>query len=115
VVTGAIDGRGVITRDRLLAIAQIFTADPDLRKQASLARKRVLTRALADRMGVAAGNQRVRQAVTMWSAIVAGSYLGRHSMADHYDPHHDDQLVERMTAELAATFADVMGQAPKPE
>jgi len=115
VITGAIDGHGVITRDRLLAIAQIFTADPDLRKQASLARKRVLTQALADRMGVAAGNRRVRQAVTMWSAIVAGSYLGRHSMADHYDPHHDDQLVERMTAELAATFADVMGQAPQPD
>src|ERR1700744_2043706 len=115
VLTGAIDGRGVITRDRLLATAQIFTAHPNLRKQASLARKRVLTQALADRMGVAAGNRRVRQAVTMWSAIVAGSYLGRHSMADHYDPHHDDQLVERMTAELAATFADVMGQAPKPD
>ena len=51
----------------------------------------------------------------MWSAIVAGAYLGGHSMADHYDPHHDDQLVERMTAELGATFADVMGQAPQPD
>lgn len=112
VLTGAIDGRGVITRDRLLASAQVFTAHPNLRKQASLVRKRLLTQALADRMGVAAGNRRVRQAVTMWSAIVAGSYLGRRTMADHYDPRTDDHLIERMTAELGATFADVMGDNP---
>ena len=86
VLTGTIDGRGVITRDRLLAIAQIFTAHPHLRKQASLVRKRVLTQALADRLGVAAENRRVRQAVTMWSAIVSGAYLGRSTMAAHYDP-----------------------------
>ena len=63
-------------------------------------------------MGVAAENLRVRQAITMWSAIAAGAYLGGHSMADHYDPRDDDRLVERMIAELAATFADVMGNDP---
>jgi AcrR family transcriptional regulator len=112
VLTAIIDGRGVITRDRMLAMAQIVTADPNLRKQASLARKRVLTHALADRMGVSPGNGRARQAVTMWSAIAAGAYLGRRSMANHYDPRQDDQLIERMVAELAATFADVMGVDP---
>jgi hypothetical protein len=45
----------------------------------------------------------------MWSAIAAGAYLGGRSMADHYDPRDDDRLIERMIAELAATFADVMG------
>jgi AcrR family transcriptional regulator len=112
VLTAIIDGRGVITRDRMLAMAQIVTANPNLRTQASLARKRVLTQALADRMGIAPGNRRVRQAVTMWSAIAAGAYLGGRSMADHYDPRQDDQLIERMIAELAATFADVMGDDP---
>jgi AcrR family transcriptional regulator len=112
VVTAIIDGRGVITRDRMLAMAEIVTADPNLRKQASLARKRVLTRALADRMGVAAENRRVRHAVTMWSAIAAGAYLGRRSLAAHYDPRQDDQLEERGLAELAASFAEVMGKAP---
>ena len=112
VLTAIIDGRGVITRDRMLAMAQIVTANPNLRKQASLARKRVLAQALADRMGVAPGNRRVRQAVTMWSAIAAGAYLGRRSMAEHYDPRQDDQLIERMVGELAATFADVMGDRP---
>src|SRR5580693_9878356 len=61
---------------------------------------------------VAAENRRVRQAITMWSAIAAGAYLGGRSMADHYDPRDDDRLIERMIAELAATFADVMGNDP---
>jgi hypothetical protein len=34
-------------------------------------------------------------------------------MAAHYDPGQDDQLEERMTANLAATFAEVMGKAPE--
>lgn len=113
VLLAIIDGRGVITRDRMLAIAQIFTAHPNLRRQASLARKRILTQALAERMEVAAENRRVRQAVTMWSAVAAGAYLDRHSMAAHYDPGQDDQLGERMITELAATFAEVMGKAPE--
>jgi hypothetical protein len=33
-------------------------------------------------------------------------------MADHYDPRTDDQLLERMRAEISATFADVMGDNP---
>lgn len=111
-VTAIIDGRGVITRERLIAMARVVTANSNLRKQASLARKRVLSQALAVRMGVAAENRRVRQAITMWSAIAAGAYLGGRGMADHYDPRDDDRLMERMIAELAATFADVMGNDP---
>ena len=48
-VTEIIDGRGVITRERLIAMAEVVTANVDLRKQASLARKRVLSQALAVR------------------------------------------------------------------
>jgi hypothetical protein len=33
-------------------------------------------------------------------------------MADHYDPRTDDHLIERMIAELSATFADVIGDKP---
>jgi len=112
VLTGAIDGRGVITRDRMLAVKQVITALPNLRQQVSLARKRILTEALADRLGVAEEDRRVHQAVTRWSAIAAGAYLVRGSMADHYDPRTDDHLIERMIAELSATFADVMGDNP---
>jgi hypothetical protein len=35
-------------------------------------------------------------------------------MGDDYDPAQDDQIIERMIAELAATFADVMGNDPCP-
>ena len=114
VVTAITDGRGVITQDRMLAMAEIVTAHPNLRKQASLTRKRVLTRALADRLGVPADNRRVRQAVTVWSAIAAGTYQSRHTMGAHYDPAHDDQLPERAISELNTTFTEVMGKAPRP-
>ncbi|MGB7165581.1 MAG: TetR/AcrR family transcriptional regulator [Mycobacterium sp.] len=109
VLIAIIDGRGVITRDRMLAMAEIVTAQPSLRRQASSARKRILTRALADRMGVTAENRRERQAVTKWSAVAASAYLDRYSMAAGYDPRQDDQLEDRATANLAATFAQVMG------
>jgi AcrR family transcriptional regulator len=112
VVTAILEGRGVITRDRMLAMAEIVTAEPHLRKQASLARRRVLTQGLADWLGVATENRRVRQAVTMWSAIAAGSYLARRSLAAHYDPEQDDRLIERMVEELGANFTEVMGKAP---
>jgi len=112
VVTRIIDGCGVITRDRMLAWAQVVIAHPDLRQQMSLARKRVMTQALADRLGVDGEDRRVHQAVTRWSAIAAGAYLGGDSMGEHYDPRTDDQLLERMIAELSATFADVMGDNP---
>jgi hypothetical protein len=104
----------VITIDRMLAMAEIVTAHPNLRKQASLTRKRVLTRALADRLGVAADNRRVRQAVTVWSAVAAGAYLNTNTMGAHYDPAHDDQLPERAITEFTATFTEVMGKAPLP-
>jgi len=107
-----IDGRGVITRDRFLAVAQVLTAHPNLRQQVSLARKRIMAGALADRLGVAEDDRRVHQAVTRWSAIVAGAYLVGGTMADHYNPWTDDQLIERMIAELSATFSDVMGDDP---
>jgi AcrR family transcriptional regulator len=113
VVTAIIDGRCVITRERMLAMSEIVTGDANLRKQASLARKRVLTQALADRLGVAEDNRRVRQAVTMWSAVAAGAYLGSGTLGAHYDPRQDDQLTERGLAELVASFTEVMGKPPR--
>jgi AcrR family transcriptional regulator len=112
-VLGAIiDGRGVITRDRMLAMARIVTATSHLQKQASAVRKRVLTQALAERMGVGSQDRRLQHAVTMWSAIAAGAYIGQLSWPRNYDPRRDDRLPERMIANLSETFAEVMGEAP---
>jgi AcrR family transcriptional regulator len=109
VTTAIVHGHGVITRERMLAMSEIVAAHPNLRKQASCARKPVLTRALADRLGVSVDNLRARQAVTMWSAIASGAYVSRSTMADHYDPGLDDQLEQRMVVELTASFTEVMG------
>ena len=69
------DGCGVTTVDRLAIVAQIVQANADLEKQASTARERLITHALAERMG-------------------------------------DDQLAERMTADLAAAFVEVTRERP---
>jgi AcrR family transcriptional regulator len=112
VLVAITEGRGCITLDRMLAIGELFTANASLRKQASVSRKRILTIALAERMGVAAENRRVRRAVTTWSAVAASAYLDRHRMADNYDPSHDDHLKERVVHELGTTFTEVLGSAP---
>ena len=112
-VLGAIiEGRGVITLDRMLAMGRVVTGTSHLQKQASAARKRVLTQALADRMGVGPQDRRVQRAATMWSAIAAGAYIGQLHMPPNYDPRNDDRLPERMIASLSDTFAEVMGEAP---
>jgi AcrR family transcriptional regulator len=111
VIGAIIDGRGVITRDRMLAMGRIVTARPYLRKQVSAARKRVLTRALADRMGLDSQDRRVQRAVTLWSAVAAGAYVDRLGMAPGYDSRDDDRLSERVAANLSQIFADVMGPA----
>jgi AcrR family transcriptional regulator len=112
VLVAIVDGKGVITRDRMLALAQVMTPQPSLRKKASSVRKRILTQALAERLGVAPEDRRVRQAVMKWSAVAGGAYLDRLSMADHYDPAQDDHLSERMIAELGSTFTEVTGEEP---
>jgi len=112
-VLGAIiDGRGVITLHRMLATGRIVTGTSHLQKQASAARRRVLSQALADRMGVGSQDRRVQRAATMWSAIAAGAYIGQLHMPPHYDPRNDDLLPQRMIASLSDTFAEVMGEAP---
>jgi AcrR family transcriptional regulator len=112
-VLGAIiDGRGVITLHRMLAVARIVTGTSHLQKQASAARRRVLSQALADRMGVGSQDRRVQRAATMWSAIAAGACIGQLHMPPHYDPRNDDLLPQRMIASLSDTFAEVMGEAP---
>jgi AcrR family transcriptional regulator len=115
VLVAIVEDRGVITRQRMLALAQTMTPQQSLRKKASSARKRILTPALAQRLGVAPENRRVRQAVMKWSAVAGGAYLDRLSMAAHYDPAQDDRLTERMISELGSTFTEVTGEEPAHE
>jgi hypothetical protein len=85
---------------------------PASAKAVSAVRERLLTQALADRMVVGSQDRRVQRAATMWSAIMAGAYIGQLHMPPNYDPQQDDRLSERMIANLSETFAEVMGEAP---
>ncbi|HZQ30408.1 MAG TPA: TetR/AcrR family transcriptional regulator [Mycobacterium sp.] len=107
-----IDDRGVMSRHRMLDMAHIVTTHPRLQRQASALRKQLLSHALADRLGVTPNDRRVRHAVSLWSAIAAGSYAGRLGMPSNYDPRSDDRLRKRMLSRLARTYARVTGENP---
>jgi AcrR family transcriptional regulator len=103
-------GRGVTTVDRLAIVAQIVQTHADLERQASAARKQLITQALADRTGVDTQHATVRPATTTRTTIdAAPSGTGA-----SYDSVGDDQLAERMTAELTAAFFEVT-RRPTPD
>jgi AcrR family transcriptional regulator len=59
VICDIANGAGVITRERMQALAHILTASLDLREKASALGKEVLSVALAERMGVGPEDSRV--------------------------------------------------------
>lgn len=114
-LSAIINGRGVMTQARMLALAPIIASSRHLQQQVSAARKHILTHGLATHLRVDPHDQRVRRAVTMWSAIMAGvNASGRAGPANH-DLQHDRRLHERMIARLTETYDEVMGQPPAPE
>jgi AcrR family transcriptional regulator len=101
---------GVTTRERLLALAHILTAQPHLRQQVTDLRRRVLAVPLAAHMGVAADDRRVRHALTLWAAIMTGSYNFPGSAGVH--PRDDGRVPELMVQRLHETFVQVTGLEP---
>jgi AcrR family transcriptional regulator len=112
-VTAIAEGRGAVTLDRLLAMAQISNATRNLQRKLSAARKRVITQPLADWMGVDPQDPRVKRALTMWSAVAASAYVGGAGMPEDYDPRRDEMLSERIVANLSQSFGDVTGKDPE--
>jgi len=112
VISDIADGAGVITRERLQALAHILTASMDLRKTASALGKRVLSHALAERMGVGPEDPRVRQAVTIRSAVIAAAYNFDRGGRVRLDPRNDGRVPELMVKRLNDTFTHITGRAP---
>ena len=111
VISDIADGAGVITRERLQALAHILTASMDLRKTASALGKEVLSHALAERMGVGPEDPRVRQAVTIRSAVIAADNFDRGGRV-RLDPRNDGRVPELMVKRLNDTFTHITGRAP---
>jgi len=112
VISDIADGAGVITRERLQALAHILTASMDLRKTASALGKEVLSHALAERMGVGPEDPRVRQAVTIRSAVIAAAYNFDRGGRVRLDPRNDGRVPELMVKRLNDTFTHITGRAP---
>jgi AcrR family transcriptional regulator len=103
------NGVGVITRERLEAVAHILTTSPQLQKQASAHRKQVLSVALSDRLGVAVDDRRVWRAVTAWSATVVAAYSPYVGRPVRVDPSNDARVPELMCERLEHTFSHITG------
>ena len=112
VISDIADGAGVITRDRLQALAHILTASMDLRTKASALGKQVLSVALAVRMGVGPEDSRVRQAVTIRAAVIAAAYNFDRGGRVRLDPRNDGRVPELMVERLNDTFTHITGRAP---
>jgi len=112
VISDIADGAGVITRERLQALAHILTASLDLRTKASALGKQVLSVALAVRMGVGPEDPRVRQAVTIRSAVIAAAYNFDRGGRVRLDPRNDGRVPELMVKRLNDTFTHITGRAP---
>jgi AcrR family transcriptional regulator len=115
-LTAIANGVGIMTRERLVALAHILTAQPHLRKQVRAQRRQVLTIPLAEHMSVAPDDRPMRVAFTTWAAIVTGSY-------NHFDgsglfnnaafgPSGDGRVPEVMVRRLKETFSEVTGREP---
>jgi AcrR family transcriptional regulator len=112
VISDIADGAGVITRERMQALAHILTASLDLRKKASALGKQVLSVALAERMGVGPQDPRVRQAVTIRAAVIAAAYNFDRGGRVRLDPRNDGRVPELMVKRLNDTFTHITGRAP---
>lgn len=109
-VTAIVEDRGAVPLFRLLAMARIISTTRNLHRTVAAARKRVITKPLADWMGVDPTNRRLQRALTMWSAVTASTYVGALDIPEGYEPRRDRGLQLRMIENLAQSFADVMGE-----
>src|SRR6478609_8108019 len=96
VISDIANGAGVITRERMQALAHILTASLDLREKASALGKQVLSVPLAERMGVGPEDPRVRQAVTIRAAVIAAAYNFDRGGRVRLDPRNDGRVPELM-------------------
>jgi AcrR family transcriptional regulator len=111
-VTAVVEGRSELPLDRLLAMARVVSATRNLHRSVSAARKRVITQALADWMGVDPKDRRLQRALTMWSAVTASAYVAASEMPEDYESLHDGGLQQEMIANLSQSYGDVMGVDP---
>ena len=111
-MTAVVEGRSELPLDRLLAMARVVSATRNLLRSASAARKRLITQALADWMGVDPKDRRLQRAVTMWAAVTASAYVAAAEIPEHHEPQRDGELQKQMIADLSQSYGDVMGVDP---
>ena len=109
---GVIEGRDELTLDRLLAMARIVATTRNLHRKVTVGRKRVLTKPLAEWMGVEPKDRRLQHVLTMWSAVAASAYVNASGLPDGYRPEENVETHQTIIADVMQSFGDVTGEDP---
>ena len=89
VVADIIAGTGPVPAERMRKMGKAITSSPDLQKKVAAQRSEMLSGVLAKRSGTSTTDDRVRQGLKLWSAVLAATYLDVLDKHGRFDPGVD--------------------------
>jgi AcrR family transcriptional regulator len=107
---GIIAGTGAVPLERMQQMGLLVMASPAVAELSAARRKETLTPALADHYGMRRDDPLIVKSITVWSAVVAGTYAaGIGDFAD-VEPDLDLRDTRRMTRRLNHAFEHITGR-----
>jgi AcrR family transcriptional regulator len=105
-----IAGTGAVPLERMQQMGLLAMASPAVAELSATRRKQTLTPALADHYGMKRDDPLITRTITVWSAVVAGTYAaGIGDFAD-VEPNADLRDTRRMTRRLNHAFEHITGR-----
>ena len=112
VLNRIIAGEGPVPLTRMQRMGLIMMTYPVVAQKVSARRKRMLALGLAQQSGVRDDDPQIVRAVTLWSAVVAGTYAAGINDEVVASPQADLIETDRMRGRLGRTFTQVTGKRP---
>jgi AcrR family transcriptional regulator len=110
VLNDIIEGVGPISRERMQAMGTAVMYSDELQERTYEHRAEILGDVLAERLKVDKHHPRVKRAITMWSAVVAATYVAAPDRHGRFDPDEDARRPHRMRERLAHVFTVITGR-----
>jgi AcrR family transcriptional regulator len=110
VLSDIIDGAGPISRERMQAMGTVVMYSNELQERTYEHRTGILGDVLAKRLKVDRNHPSVARAITMWSAVVAATYVAAPDRNGRFDPRDDARRPHRMRERLAHVFTVITGR-----
>jgi hypothetical protein len=105
-----IDGHGPISQERMQAMGTVVMYSDELQERTYEHRTEILSDVLAQRLTVDRRHPHVARAITMWSAVVAATYVAAPDRHGRFDPGDDVRRPHRMRERLAHVFTVITGR-----